>query len=371
MLLFAVFSIPAAAADLDLAYKAHLSVACDGMGVGLGQMDISAGETGVISGVINDYNLDDNFYLRSAVTIANVDSSVLLPAGNSYELILENFSFYVSVADSNGDNHSLMWGKDPGSDYRVTLTYSDGSSEFIGVFTPSNENVSINNITGRITTRYTVNAERDITKITFRYQLWPDIVNDSVMGTVQITSGFELPLKFSITEEDKNTGLLEGLLAWVKNIGEKVSDSFDVINYGFANIGTWFAELPSKIWSVMENGIKGLFVPDQQYMESYSNKWEQLLSDRLGAVYQVCDITLNSWDAIMHADETNTITFPLVTIPLPDNASFSFGGYAVKIVPDGFSALATAVKSAVGILCTYLFVNGLMKRYEEVMGVKE
>lgn len=106
-------------------------------------------------------------------------------------------------------------------------------------------------------------------------------------------------------------------------------------------------------------------------MVGYKTKWETLLAEKLGAVYQVTEIIFGAWDDVQNADETNTITFPTVSIPLPDNNNFSFGGYDVKIVPDGFEAFVEVVKGAIGIACTFLFINGVRKRYDEVMGVRE
>lgn len=340
-------------------------------GVIHGQADVLNGEVGTVEGEVY-HKLTGDVITGQNLTLANNDGSIIMPADSEYTFLLENISFRSTVRQDNGEIFTGSWGG-YGSFLSVQYVYSDGTYSDLQWFGAGDDEIAFNKAKDNHSVKLQVNEVKDISRVIISEtnQLHTVFTFTDTYGYVGNVSGFVYPMKLTITEVDKNTGLLEGLLAWVKNIGENVSDSFDVINSGFANIGTWFAELPSKIWSVMENGIKGLFVPDQQYMETYSDKWEQFLLDRLGAVYQVCDITLNSWDAIIHADETNTITFPLVTIPLPDNASFSFGGYEVKIVPDGFSALATAVKTAVGILCTYLFVNGLMKRYEEVMGVKE
>ena len=75
------------------------------------------------------------------------------------------------------------------------------------------------------------------------------------------------------------------------------------------------------------------------------------MSSRFGAVYQVVNIMTDSWDGIMQADQTDTISFPQATLNF-SGTSFSFGGYDVKIVPDGFGVLVTAIKSIVAIVCT-------------------
>lgn len=158
------------------------------------------------------------------------------------------------------------------------------------------------------------------------------------------------PLVKVSTEE---AGLLKGLLG-------KVQAIFDSI-----------ADLPNKLWSAIENGLKSLFVPSEEYMVQFKEKTDLLLEEKLGAVYQVVDITLNSWDSIKTADEQNTISFPQTTISVGSNENFSFGGYDVQIVPNGFEGIASTLKVVVGIVCTILFVNGLRKRYDEIMGVEQ
>lgn len=156
-----------------------------------------------------------------------------------------------------------------------------------------------------------------------------------------------------------------------KGILGKLGDLFNSITDGFKNIGNWFAELPGKLWAVISEGLKNLFVPDSAYLATYKDKWDELLSSRFGAVYQVCDIITNSFTDIELSDESNTIQFPLVSLPVGSGETFSFGGYQIQIVPSGFEFLASSLKMIVAIVCTFAFINGLMKRYEEIMGVEK
>lgn len=58
---------------------------------------------------------------------------------------------------------------------------------------------------------------------------------------------------------------------------------------------------------------------------------------------------------------------PEVTVNFSDT-SFSFGGYEVSIIPDGFDVLVTAVKGITSIVCTFLFINSLRNKYEKLIG---
>lgn len=156
---------------------------------------------------------------------------------------------------------------------------------------------------------------------------------------------------------DKLDGVNNKLESGFASLGEKLSNVFSAIT-----------DLPSKIWEFIENGLKSLFIPDEEFMTDYKDRWESSLAEKLGAVWQASNVIFGAWDSVMEADEQDMITMPEVTIPLPSNESFSFGGFDVPIVPDGFDALVMAVKSIVGIGCTLMFINGLRKRYESIMG---
>jgi hypothetical protein len=158
--------------------------------------------------------------------------------------------------------------------------------------------------------------------------------------------------KMSVDIETKEESLLGGILGWIQNL-------FDAI-----------VNLPANIWAFFEDGLVGLFVPSEDALVEYMDKWDELFSSRFGAVYDVVHVMTDSWGGIMNADETNTVAFPSATINF-SGTPFTFGGYDVKIVPEGFEWLATSVKLIVGIACTVLFVNGMRKRYDELMGVEQ
>lgn len=168
----------------------------------------------------------------------------------------------------------------------------------------------------------------------------------------------------SISQPGEEEKLLGGIL-------EKITGLWDTTKEGFSNLVQGITELPQKIWSFIENGLKDLFVPDEEYLTTYKDKWDLLLENKFGAVYQVVNVTLDSWDKIQETDETNTIELPMVTIPLSAGQQFTFGGNQVQIVPSGFEWIVEIIKGLVAGLCTILFINGLRKRYDEVMGVEQ
>ena len=280
----------------------------------------------------------------------NRDGSRLLKAEKPATVYLNNIYYNVGSETVSGTTATYYYP----SNIQFLLHYSDDTFEYIETET---------NITDRTTSfSFEITPKSDVMKIELitatnskqvssgYYNFW------AYQGEYLGDGGFTL----SAEVENEEVGLLSGLLGWVKNIFDKIGDTFNAI-----------LELPYKIWSELSIGIQSLFVPTEEYLNNYKADLNILLENKLGAVYQVVNLVLDGWDNIQSNDVSNTIDFPEVTIPLPDNNEFTFGGQEVKIVPDGFSVLVDALKIIVGICCTVLFVNGLIKRYDEVMGVEK
>lgn len=277
-------------------------------------------------------------------------------AGQSITVQIDQMYFYARLNDhfygDVGETHA------PSQVY-ANLYYTDGSKEYQRAeLTLRNDNT--------YDIKFSTELTKDLLSIQFVSNYTFNLSNP--LGTFNI-SGYvgewnDNYYRVSVDITPEEVGLLSGILSGITSgfsaLGEKISGVFDAIE-----------ELPSKIWEFIENGLKSLFVPDEEYIAGYKDRWEELLADRLGAVYQVVQITFGAWEEVGTADETNTITFPELSIPLPDNNSFTFGGYDVQIVPDGFTVVVDILKMMVGIACSFLFINGLRKRYDEVMGVEK
>lgn len=124
--------------------------------------------------------------------------------------------------------------------------------------------------------------------------------------------------------------------------------------------------LPDKIGDAVGGVMNDALVPDSDSVSEQQDKWNQLLSDRFGALYQVGDL-VTDYAAAFVESEQNTIDIPTVTIPLGE-VDFTFGGWTVQVVPDGFEVVISALKLIVSIACTFLFVNGLKRRFEGLLG---
>lgn len=302
--------------------------------------------------------------IHAVFTLYKGDLTSLIKKGQGGNIWLDNM-YHSFWFDQDGDNGRYVRGA---VDWRACIIYLDGSTEYIdyelhwdGPLVFIRANIE--------------NASQDIKCIEFHLYTEPVTCRKSNSSFAYWDVDYYIgeyggdeSYNAGVDKVDETSGLLSSLIEWVKSIREGVSEIFETLSSGFGAVVNGITSLPRLIWEKIEAGLKNLFVPDQEYLEQYMFDFDTLLDDKFGAVYQVVDITLESWDRISANDERNTIDFPETTIALPDDNEFTFGGYEVPIVPDGFEWLATALKGFVGVVCTVMFVNGLRKRYDEVMG---
>ena len=89
---------------------------------------------------------------------------------------------------------------------------------------------------------------------------------------------------------------------------------------------------------------------------------------RFGAVYEsttIIDDFATAFSNASNTEEQEFVTFPTITVNLVDTP-FSFGGWEVDVVPDGFEFLVNTLKMITSIACTFLFVNAMRKRLEDI-----
>ena len=252
----------------------------------------------------------------------------------------------------------------------VLITYSDGITEYI-------RDLSAKNVRQTFDIDFSVTPDRNISKL-------------EVIGTYYFSQSFNIraylgdhfSAKYDIVvdQESQESGLLKDILEWFKslfnkvtegfdNIGDWLSDTFNKITEGFNNIGTWFAELPKKIWDLISEGLKTLFVPDDEYLETYKDKFDNLLEQRFGAVYQSVDVLHDFFKSLQVNSDDFVFELPevdLSSVGIP----FKFGGYQFSFtelsVP--FELLIYGVRLLGNFLVVTAFISGLRKRYDEVFG---
>lgn len=274
------------------------------------------------------------------------------------KITLENF-YYRYLLDDAGLHYVSQY-----DDIYIMFTYADNTTERmeIDVYADTDLGLDIN---------FQFTPTKNIARIDLYVDsnLWEYIRTSYGSDQIIITSYFgefkgDNKYNFNIEFQSEEAGLLSGLIGWVQNIFAKIGDTFDKVTEIFTEI----KNLPAKIWTFISDGLQNLFIPDAADIENFKNSMGTLLEDKLGAVYQVSNTVIETWERIQSSDEQDTIHLPEVSMGLPEGNTFTYGGYDVKIVPDGFAFVAAAVKTITGVLCTVAVINGLRKRYDEVMG---
>lgn len=172
-------------------------------------------------------------------------------------------------------------------------------------------------------------------------------------GTVITATSFDFPYsgEITITYElpvDESIGLLNGIIEWVKGIYDSI------------------VELPARLWSSISEGLKELFIPNEEDMIAIKEGWDDLLSSRFGAIYESGELLHTFYGELRERDATTTITIPEVTLEF-SGVPFTFGGYQIDVIPDGFEFLVELIKGVMDIVCTLMFIDTMRRKYDELV----
>ena len=164
--------------------------------------------------------------------------------------------------------------------------------------------------------------------------------------------------------EDDEEGFFSRLFEWFEKKFNAIGDSFsnlgNKLSTGFSNLGdrikTFFSDLGTSISnglnSVKEgiqnkldqvkttlvelgesliNGIKGLFVPDEDYILEWKDNLDKLLQDHLGMIYTsanlVTDLVQKIFDIVFNAPESYGLTVPEVSFEI-------LNGTQINLIPE-------------------------------------
>lgn len=195
-----------------------------------------------------------------------------------------------------------------------------------------------------------------------------------------------LDYAISYEKQSKVESYLYTAIAWIKDVsngvwqgfqamGEKLTETVNSIKDGFSEMGNWLksavawikqvatniTELPAKLWKLIEDGLKSLFIPSEAQLATMYAQMEENMADKLGVLWQAITI-FDSFGDMMNTSVTGTVTIPQVSIPVGSGEEFSFGPYDVKVVPDAFMQYTEICKTIVNVVITLLFINVIRKR---------
>ena len=184
-----------------------------------------------------------------------------------------------------------------------------------------------------------------------------DIWNSINYALVNYYFDFSLT-SVSVQVEDEQ-GVFNGIFAWIKegvnNIKELPQRIGETVGNKLNELGDFLIEK-----------IKGLFVPTEAELLEILDKFQALLSDRFGIAYQAEEIIADFATAFKYTETKSQVSFPSVTVNLA-GTDFTFGGWDVDLVPEGFELVVDSLKFIVNIVCTFVFIMAIRKRWEEIV----
>lgn len=164
-----------------------------------------------------------------------------------------------------------------------------------------------------------------------------------------------------------STGTLGSILDWIKALPDKIKDSlkslFDSIVQGLTDLKDSFLQALTDLGNFIIDGIKNLFIPDDQFIIDFKADIEDMFKRKFGGLYEAIELIDDTLSVYNRSEKMGEIFMPECTIDLA-GAPFTFGGYSVRVVPEGFDVLVNALKTIIDIIATCAFLTAMKKRLE-------
>lgn len=326
----------------------------------------------------------DNIYSNDKSTIlqsggVDIGKTTVIVSGAYYSLVTVLNELQMKI---NGINYTFIegmtWDEWINSAYNIDGFYIKEYNSNFYVYTSSNNriyyiNKFINDTSGDINYSgpFSVTSSLIIKPIISRDAFYPlgndymnygiksycddikagNILPENEVNTI-VYSRYQYEFDFSITSVEvtvqNDNRLLNGIIAWLKKIKDSISN------------------LASEIASTIGSKLEYLFVPNDARILEIKEEFEQELKGRFGVLFDAVDIVDMVAGTFVYKGTNTTITLPSVTVDLA-GTPFTFGGYEVDVIPDGFEGLVDALRLVVNITCTWWFVLSMKKRLEEVL----
>lgn len=165
-------------------------------------------------------------------------------------------------------------------------------------------------------------------------------------GTVSLLLIFDDQLSWTAHEEDPvYNGLLKSILEWLK-----------AIKTGIGNVASSIANLPGLI----VDGIKGLFVPSQDALQSLKGNYETLFEGKFGFIYQLYNWVVTFFGDLKTALTSGAayaFTFPGILFPMDGETITILGETAVSLDNSAMTVLRPVLGTAVSFIVVIATVN--------------
>ena len=142
----------------------------------------------------------------------------------------------------------------------------------------------------------------------------------------------------------------------VDNVGSKVDDIQDTLTETKEEI----TSLPGKIASAILDGIKSLFVPSEEDLTEIKDKYESMLSEKLGFVWQAFDLLttfVGDLQTSLESGEAYEFNFPGVKLPMQGEEFVLVPETAVSLDNGLMDVLRPVLGTVISMIAVIAFVN--------------
>lgn len=118
------------------------------------------------------------------------------------------------------------------------------------------------------------------------------------------------------------------------------------------------------ILSGIVDGIKGLFIPDDEFLSDWVDDMKQLLEDHLGGLYQAITMSTTFMQQFQSVTAKQSIYLPATSIPLAGE-TFTIGPYTLPLKVDGLpAALYDGIAYIIDFLAAVAFLRMCRNKLE-------
>ena len=350
---------------------------------------------GTVQGTVLSYSYtysSNNHQMFQRQTYSFVDGGTLVYGGRKVDMNLTKVQMRFELQKVSGGSYTVL--NSPDKLEHILLFYKDGTMEYVRTgqmyaVTGTYANFSATFTPAKDVTKIEIVMSKNLSAYNTGYAQAQYYFGEASIG--------DDSYRLSLDQDSEELGFLDSITKWLEDMWFDFTDWFssvwtaitrveETISAWFETLQTdlinWFDQtfttildfqedllaLPENIWIWFKDGIISLFWPDPDIVYQFKEDMEEMMVNKFGGIAQAGTIIRDTWNSLEEAVATESIHIPVTTIKLIGQDKFSFGGYDVKVIPDGFEFYADACKAITGISCTFLFVNSLRKRYDDIMG---
>ena len=185
---------------------------------------------------------------------------------------------------------------------------------------------------------------------------------------------FYLSPEISLLDKDDDSGWFQKILNKINDLWETVKGIPDKITSKINELKESISLIITDLKENLIDGIKNLFIPDEEYLATKKEELEQFCIDHFGAVYQSLDVLIEFIVMLVNiSPKEPMITFPAIDIPLfdttyhlSDEVVYSFAWVNDK--SHFLYYLYNFYRSFVTVILFLSFANYCRNKYNEVFG---